>query len=188
MVSVSPTRAKYRLCMCRLLPYVPLPVLFACSLPWRTLTSANVWPPSTLLVPLKMVMYILLVAADLQNNSICSLKGSLSHFKFLETLDLSNNQLRNLPKLAANLAKFQYLTFLNLKVQPTMTAYAVNWCFVLMCQILPHSLKDMYAISLLSSDDVYMSQTRDRMGSFPGASAAFQLTFYQRCRWCQHRQ
>ncbi|KAL3155209.1 hypothetical protein ABBQ32_013149 [Trebouxia sp. C0010 RCD-2024] len=53
-----------------------------------------------------------------ENNSICSLKGSLSHFKFLETLDLSNNQLRNLPKLAANLAKFQYLTFLNLKVLP----------------------------------------------------------------------
>lgn len=62
------------------------------------------------------------LAPWLQNNSICSLKGSLSHFKFLETLDLSNNQLRSLPKLTASLAKFQYLTFLNLKVPPTMTA------------------------------------------------------------------
>ncbi|KAL3151471.1 hypothetical protein ABBQ38_012471 [Trebouxia sp. C0009 RCD-2024] len=53
-----------------------------------------------------------------ENNSICSLKGSLSYFTFLETLDLSNNQLRNLPKLAASLAKFQYLTFLNLKGNP----------------------------------------------------------------------
>ena len=57
-----------------------------------------------------------LIVASLQNNSICSLKGSLLHFKFLETLDLSNNQLRNLPKLAASLAKFHFLTFLNLKV------------------------------------------------------------------------
>lgn len=52
----------------------------------------------------------------LQSNRICSLKGSLSHFKFLDTLDLSNNQLRNLPKLAAHLAKFLFLSFLNLKV------------------------------------------------------------------------
>ena len=52
----------------------------------------------------------------LQNNKICSLKGSLAHFKFLDTLDLSNNQLRNLPKLAAYLAKFLFLSFLNLKV------------------------------------------------------------------------
>ena len=52
----------------------------------------------------------------LQNNRICSLKGSLSHFKFLDTLDLSNNQLRNLPKLAAHLAKLLFLSFLNLKV------------------------------------------------------------------------
>ena len=52
----------------------------------------------------------------LQNNKICSLKGSLSQLKFLDTLDLSNNQLRNLPKLAAYLATFLFLSFLNLKV------------------------------------------------------------------------
>ncbi|DBA93983.1 TPA: hypothetical protein ACH3X1_001639 [Trebouxia sp. C0004] len=53
-----------------------------------------------------------------ENNKICSLKGSLAHFKFLDTLDLSNNQLRNLPKLAAHLAKFLFLSFLNLKGNP----------------------------------------------------------------------
>lgn len=58
----------------------------------------------------------------MQNNRICSLKGSLAHFKFLETLDLSNNQLRNLPKLAASLAKFHFLSFLNLKVLSSQTA------------------------------------------------------------------
>ena len=52
----------------------------------------------------------------LQNNRICSLKGSLIRFKFLETLDVSNNQLRNLPKLASTLSRFHFLTFLNLKV------------------------------------------------------------------------
>lgn len=45
------------------------------------------------------------------------MKGSLPCFKFLETLDLSNNQLRNLPKLAASLTKFHFLTYLNLKVR-----------------------------------------------------------------------
>ena len=59
---------------------------------------------------------ILIVISALQNNRICSLKGSLTYFHFLETLDLSSNQLRNLPKLAANLAKFHFLSFLNLKV------------------------------------------------------------------------
>lgn len=52
----------------------------------------------------------------LQNNSICSLKGSLQKFHFLETLDVSNNQLSNLAKLASALSKFRFLTFLNLKV------------------------------------------------------------------------
>ena len=59
---------------------------------------------------------VIMTPEFLQNNKICSLKGSLSHFKFLDTLDLSNNQLRNLPKLAAYLAKFVFLSFLNLKV------------------------------------------------------------------------
>jgi Leucine-rich repeat (LRR) protein len=33
-----------------------------------------------------------------QDNQICTLRGSLLEFKFLETLDLANNQLRDLSK------------------------------------------------------------------------------------------
>lgn len=40
----------------------------------------------------------------MQDNQICTLKGSLLCFKFLETLELSNNQLRDLDKLLKVLA------------------------------------------------------------------------------------
>lgn len=59
----------------------------------------------------------------LQNNSISSLKGSLQRFHFLETLDVSNNQLRNLAKLAAALSKCRFLSFLNLKVCSTLDLF-----------------------------------------------------------------
>lgn len=52
----------------------------------------------------------------LQDNQVCTLKGSLLCFTFLEQLDLSNNQLRDLAKLTPVLQKFQFLTHLNLKV------------------------------------------------------------------------
>ncbi len=51
-----------------------------------------------------------------QDNQICTLKGSLLAFKFLEVLDLSNNQLRDLDKIVATLCKFKYLQNLNLTV------------------------------------------------------------------------
>ena len=53
-----------------------------------------------------------------QDNQICTLKGSLACFRNLEQLDLSNNQLRDLAKLLPELAKFQFLTHLNLKGNP----------------------------------------------------------------------
>jgi Leucine-rich repeat (LRR) protein len=52
-----------------------------------------------------------------QDNKICTLKGSLLKFTFLEQLDLSNNQLRDLAKLLPTLSQFQFLTHLNLKVR-----------------------------------------------------------------------
>eukprot|EP00877_Chromochloris_zofingiensis_P013649 jgi/Chrzof1/8538/Cz03g14240.t1 len=52
------------------------------------------------------------------NNKICTLKGSLKHFKFLQQLDLSNNQLRDLEKLTRTLEKLRFLTHLNLKGNP----------------------------------------------------------------------
>lgn len=83
--------------------------LFNFILPCHTHACMNVWCCNS-------CMAVNTTCEFLQNNKICSLKGSLSHFKFLDTLDLSNNQLRNLPKLAAYLAKFLFLSFLNLKV------------------------------------------------------------------------
>eukprot|EP00798_Chlamydomonas_sp_ICE-L_P027714 gene27714-7358_t len=53
-----------------------------------------------------------------QDNQICTLKGSLSSFKFLETLDIANNQLRDLEKLLKSLEKFKFLKHLNLKGNP----------------------------------------------------------------------
>ena len=53
----------------------------------------------------------------LQDNQLCTLKGSLSRFKFLETLDLSGNKLCNLAKLLETLGKFQFLQMLNLVVR-----------------------------------------------------------------------
>lgn len=51
-----------------------------------------------------------------QYNEICSLKGSLNCMRFLETLDLSHNKLRDLEKLLTYLEKFAFLETLNLKV------------------------------------------------------------------------
>lgn len=52
----------------------------------------------------------------MQDNCICTLKGSLTSFHFLDTLDLSGNQLRDLDKLMATLQKLPFLTYLNLQV------------------------------------------------------------------------
>ncbi|KAJ9533417.1 hypothetical protein QJQ45_026499, partial [Haematococcus lacustris] len=52
------------------------------------------------------------------NNQICTLKGSLACLHFLDTLDLSNNQLRDLDKLVAQLGKLKFLKTLNLKGNP----------------------------------------------------------------------
>ena len=53
-----------------------------------------------------------------QDNQICTLKGSLTSFRNLEQLDLSNNELRDLSKLLPVLERFQFLTHLNLKGNP----------------------------------------------------------------------
>uniref|UniRef100_A0A7S0WNL5 Uncharacterized protein n=1 Tax=Chlamydomonas leiostraca TaxID=1034604 RepID=A0A7S0WNL5_9CHLO len=53
-----------------------------------------------------------------QDNQICTLKGSLECFHFLETLDLSNNQLRDLDKLVRVLERFKFLKSLNLTGNP----------------------------------------------------------------------
>jgi len=53
-----------------------------------------------------------------QYNEICSLKGSLGVMKFLETLDLSHNNLRDLEKLLTYLEKYNFLKYLNLKGNP----------------------------------------------------------------------
>lgn len=49
-----------------------------------------------------------------QSNRICTLKGSLQHMKFLQELDLSNNELRNLQKIKKSLERFAHLETLNL--------------------------------------------------------------------------
>ncbi|KXZ45792.1 hypothetical protein GPECTOR_50g586 [Gonium pectorale] len=53
-----------------------------------------------------------------QDNQICTLKGSLQCFKFLETLDLSNNLLRDLDKQLGVLERFKFIKELNLKGNP----------------------------------------------------------------------
>ena len=50
-----------------------------------------------------------------QGNQICTLKGSLVHMRLLQHLDLSNNRLRNLQKIAQSLKCFDFLEILNLK-------------------------------------------------------------------------
>ena len=52
-----------------------------------------------------------------QDNQICTLKGSLLTLKYLEVLDLSNNTLRDLDKVVATLSKLHYLRNLNLTVR-----------------------------------------------------------------------
>lgn len=53
-----------------------------------------------------------------EDNQICTLKGSLAFFKFLEHLDLANNQLRDLAKQLKALERFPSLKHLNLKGNP----------------------------------------------------------------------
>mmetsp|Transcript_21219 Transcript_21219/g.55393 ORF Transcript_21219/g.55393 Transcript_21219/m.55393 type:complete len:351 (-) Transcript_21219:80-1132(-) len=53
-----------------------------------------------------------------QYNDICSLKGSLAVMSFLNTLDLSHNNLRDLEKLLTYLEKYKFLKHLNLKGNP----------------------------------------------------------------------
>ena len=53
---------------------------------------------------------------QLQDNQLCTLKGSLRRCKYLDTLDLANNKLRNLQKLLETLGRFQFLQMLNLMV------------------------------------------------------------------------
>ena len=55
-------------------------------------------------------------ASSMQDNQLCTLKGSLLCFKFLQHLDLSNNQLRNLEKIIKVLSKLRFLKQLNLQV------------------------------------------------------------------------
>lgn len=52
----------------------------------------------------------------LQDNQICTLKGSLARLKHLTHLDLANNALRDLPKLLGRLEKLRALRELNLQV------------------------------------------------------------------------
>jgi len=53
-----------------------------------------------------------------ENNRIHTLEGSLSHFKFLTTLLLGDNHLRNLDRLIEKLGKFTCLETLNLYGNP----------------------------------------------------------------------
>ncbi|CAG9462989.1 unnamed protein product [Pedinophyceae sp. YPF-701] len=51
-------------------------------------------------------------------NLISTLEGSLSRFKFLTSLDVSNNRLRDLDNVLAFLSRFQHLENLNLRGNP----------------------------------------------------------------------
>lgn len=63
-----------------------------------------------------------------KENSICTLKGSLPSFKFIEILDLSKNQLRGLGKTVESLKKFSFLTHLNLQVSTKNMHYcSCSW-------------------------------------------------------------
>jgi len=53
-----------------------------------------------------------------QDNQLCTLKGSLTNLRFLTHLDLSNNVLRDLPKLLARLERLRFLRHLNLQGNP----------------------------------------------------------------------
>lgn len=52
------------------------------------------------------------------DNKISTLKGSLRKFVFLELLDLTNNNLRNLAKLLSTLTHFKFLRYLELRGNP----------------------------------------------------------------------
>ena len=53
-----------------------------------------------------------------QGNQICTLRGSLQHFKFLLLLDISNNELDNLRQVTAALSRFDFLENLRLSGNP----------------------------------------------------------------------
>mmetsp|Transcript_20704 Transcript_20704/g.67050 ORF Transcript_20704/g.67050 Transcript_20704/m.67050 type:complete len:272 (-) Transcript_20704:2571-3386(-) len=55
---------------------------------------------------------------SLQNNALVTLNGSILKMHFLQTLDLSNNNLRNLTKLLSLLSRFNFLHSLELKGNP----------------------------------------------------------------------
>lgn len=63
----------------------------------------------------------------LQNNEICTLKGSLEKFAFLETLELGENQLRDLTKVIRHLSKLRFLKTLDLQVRPCTKPYAKHY-------------------------------------------------------------
>lgn len=83
------------------------------------------------------------------DNSICTLKGSLRCFKFLSVLDLSNNRLCNLQKVAAMLATFMFLQSLNLSGNPC-------------CQEVHYRLVLIHAIPSLVVLDLHMVKKRER--------------------------
>jgi hypothetical protein len=58
-----------------------------------------------------------------QDNDICTLKGSLATLKFITHLDLSNNNLRDLPKLLRCLGRLQNLQHLSLQVGASACAW-----------------------------------------------------------------
>ena len=69
-----------------------------------------------------------------QDNQICTLKGSLEKFTFLQQLDLSGNALRDLEKLLVTLQHFKFMTHLNLAVRRCRRAH----CVVVLCCV-PYS-------------------------------------------------
>eukprot|EP00878_Enallax_costatus_P030466 GHUV01033172.1.p1 GENE.GHUV01033172.1~~GHUV01033172.1.p1 ORF type:complete len:325 (+),score=76.76 GHUV01033172.1:262-1236(+) len=64
------------------------------------------------------------------NNHICTLKGSLLHFRFLTHLDLSNNQLRDLQKLLKTFQKMHFIQELNLQGNPCCEEPDYRLCLI----------------------------------------------------------
>lgn len=70
--------------------------------------------PSLIIPP--AIMHAPMAACSLQDNQICTIRGSLARFQFLHKLDLSNNQLSDLEQVLKGLSRLGHLTHLNLKV------------------------------------------------------------------------